>query len=143
MRGLKQIWFLKHGIELDFDCLVTHFFQLFFLSIEIQVALKVYIIHYSQTQLNYNIYGETLHKIWFNVIDHTVCTVQVQCVVYTDVNVVVYDNSALIFSTVNHPVRAERVSYPSSEVRLCVSAVSCMGSGGGGGSMSTRCNDAE
>lgn len=32
---------------------------------------------------------------------------------------------------------------PSSEVRLCVSVVSSVGIGGGGGSMSTRCNDAE
>lgn len=71
MRGLKHICFLKHGIELDFDCLVTHFFP----SLEIQVALKVYIIHYSQTQLNFNIYAETYHKITFNVSDHTVCTV--------------------------------------------------------------------
>ena len=70
-------------------------------------------------------------------------TIQYKFNVSSTHSVAIYDNSALIFSTLNHPVRAERVSYPSSEVRLCVSTVSCIGSGGGGGSMSTRCNDAE
>lgn len=35
------------------------------------------------------------------------------------------------------------VPHPSSEVRLCVSVVSSMGSGGGVGSMSTKCSEAE
>lgn len=35
----------------------------------------------------------------------------------------------------------QEVPHPSSEVRLCVSVVSPMGSGGG--SMSTRCSEAE
>lgn len=37
----------------------------------------------------------------------------------------------------------ECVSHPSSEVKLCVSVKSSVGIGGGGGSMSTRCSDAE
>lgn len=35
------------------------------------------------------------------------------------------------------------LSYPSSEVRLCVSMVLSLDIAGGGGNMSTKCTDAE